>query len=239
MTDEHTPRVAIYARASTSKQETENQLRELRAFCERRGWQIVSEYRDEAVRGRADHKPQLEAMLDAAHRREFDVLTFWSLDRLTRRGPDDAAAILGRIQSAGCDFVSYSEGALTSLGPWGRIVIDVLAIVANFESTRMGERIKAGIAERRAEAAKTGERFLWGQARRSRLRADPGLPEKVLELRGRAPPWRNSWTVIAAALELPVGTCRRYYRYASGERRPCLLDKADGEGGHREGPKAD
>lgn len=228
-------RAAIYARVSTSKQEAENQLRELRGFCERRGWSLVREFTDEAVRGRADHKPQLEAMLDAAHRREFDVVVFWSLDRLTRKGPDDAAAILGRIQASGCDFISYREGALTSLGPWGRVVIDILAIVANFESTRMGERIKAGIAERRAEAEKAGETFLWGQARKSKLREDPELPSKVKALRDGG----RSWSQIAATLRLPLGTCRRYYGYATGAKRPCLLDRAVGDGGHREGPKAD
>lgn len=220
MTHPDAVRAAIYARVSTTKQESMNQIGELRTFCQRRGWTLVREFVDEAVRGRAEHKPELEKMLEAAHRREFDVLVFWSLDRLTRRGPDDAAAILSRIQAAGCDFTSYREGALTSLGPWGRVVIDILAIVANFESVRMGERIRSGIAERRAEAAAAGTAFLWGQARTSKLLNDPGLPAKVKALRDGG----QSWAQIAATLKLPVGTCRRYYRYATGGKRPCLLD---------------
>ena len=68
----------------------------------------------------------LEAMFGDAHRRAFDVLLFWSFDRLTRRGPDDAADVLARIEAMGCEFVSYREPSLNTMGPWKRILIDLL-----------------------------------------------------------------------------------------------------------------
>ena len=73
-------------------------------------------------------------LLGDAHRGEFQIVAFWSLDRLTRAGPDDAADILGRIAASGTDFVSLREEAINSMGPWKRILIDLLAIVANFEA---------------------------------------------------------------------------------------------------------
>jgi len=82
-------KAAIYARVSTDRQESMNQIAELRAFCERKDWEIVREYVDEDVRGK-DRKPQLEALLEAAHQKRFDVAVFWALDRLTRAGVKDS-----------------------------------------------------------------------------------------------------------------------------------------------------
>ena len=84
-------RAAIYARVSTDRQESMNQIAELRAFCDRKGWTIVREYVDEDIGGKQERKPRLESLLGDAHRGEFQIVAFWSLDRLTRRGPDDAA----------------------------------------------------------------------------------------------------------------------------------------------------
>src|SRR5260370_9823217 len=82
-------RVAIYARVSTDDrgQDTENQLAQLRAWCAAADHQIVAEFVDHASGGKgADKRPRFAAMLDAAHRRQFDLLLVWALDRLSREG---------------------------------------------------------------------------------------------------------------------------------------------------------
>ena len=151
-------KAAIYARVSTDRQESMNQIVEMRELCIRRGWEISSEheYIDESISGRVGRKPRLEELLCAAHRKEFDIVAFWSLDRLTRLGPDDAADILARIEATGCDFLSLREQALNSLGPWKRVVVDILAIVANFEAQRISDRTKAGLARARAQGKRLG-----------------------------------------------------------------------------------
>ena len=80
-------RVVLYARVSTKdgRQDTRNQLNQLREFCAKQDWEICGEYVDERS-GKNGDRPQVQRMLDAASRREFDVLLFWSLDRLTREG---------------------------------------------------------------------------------------------------------------------------------------------------------
>ena len=84
-------KVAIYARVSTDRQESLNQIADLREFARVRGYEVVSEYVDADVSGKVERKPQLEVLLTDAHQGRFEVVVFWSFDRLTRRGPDDAA----------------------------------------------------------------------------------------------------------------------------------------------------
>ena len=76
-------KAAIYARVSHSEQEPENQLRELRVYCDRREW-AATEYVDRGVSGGKDRRPALDELLAAAKRRKFDVLVVWRLDRLGR-----------------------------------------------------------------------------------------------------------------------------------------------------------
>jgi len=142
-------KVAIYARVSTDRQESLNQVGELRDYCARQGWEIVAEYVDEDVRGK-NRKPQLEALLEGAHQRRFDVAVFWALDRLTRAGVKDAIDILHRLGSSGVDFVSFREPYLTSLGPFRDMVVGILATIANVETVRMSERIRSGLARAKA-----------------------------------------------------------------------------------------
>src|SRR2546421_13058397 len=107
-------KAAIYARVSTDRQESMNQIAELREYAARRGWEVVREYVDEDVRGK-DRKPQLEALLEAAHQRRFDVAVFWGLDPLTRGGGKDAIDIPYRLGASRVDFLSFRESYPTSL----------------------------------------------------------------------------------------------------------------------------
>lgn len=149
-------KAAIYARVSTDRQETLNQVRELREYAARHSWEIVQEYVDEAVSGKSDTKPQLEAMLLATHQKKFSVLIFWSLDRLTRKGALDALEILERLGAMGVDFVSFREPYISSMGPFRDVVVALVATIARFETERMSERIRAGLARARAEGKRLG-----------------------------------------------------------------------------------
>jgi len=190
-------KAALYARVSTDRQEAENQLRELRAYCARQGWEIVKEYVDEDVRGRA-RKPQLEALLLDAHQRRFDVAVFWALDRLTRAGVRDAIDNLHRLTASGVDFVSFREPYLTSLGPWRDVIVAIIATVANVESVRFGERVRAGLARARAQGKRLG-----------RPRAEyPVSPAQIVRERVQG----ASWGSLARKYSLPRTSVRRLYQ---------------------------
>ncbi len=190
-------KAGIYARVSTDRQESLNQIAELRDYCARQGWDIVREYVDEDVRGK-DRKPQLEALLLDAHQRRFDVTIFWALDRLTRAGVKDAIDILYRLTASGVDFVSFREPYLTSLGPFRDMVVGILATVANVETVRMSERIRSGLARAKAQGKHVG-----------RPRASyPVSPVQIAQERAAG----ASWGSLASKYSLPRTSIRRLYQ---------------------------
>jgi DNA invertase Pin-like site-specific DNA recombinase len=143
--------VALYARVSTKDkgQDTENQLGQLRKFAETHGWRIVQEYVDRAT-GKRNDRDQFQKMFAAASRREFDVLLFWSLDRLSREGVVETLNHLQRLISYGVNYRSITEQYLDSTGIFKEAVIGILAAVAKQERVRLSERTIAGLERARA-----------------------------------------------------------------------------------------
>ena len=78
-------RVAIYARVSTTNgQSPEMQLSDLREYASRRGWEVFAEYVDNGVSGAKESRPELNRLMADAHRRHFDVVLCWKVDRFGR-----------------------------------------------------------------------------------------------------------------------------------------------------------
>jgi len=153
-------RVAIYARVSTEDrgQDPENQLAQLRAWCAAAGHEIVGEYVDHASGGKdASKRPRFAAMLADAHRRQFDVVLCWALDRLSREGMVPTIGHLQRLAAAGVAFHSYTEPMLSTDNEMVRdIVLAVMASLAKVERQRISERTKAGLARVRAKGTRLG-----------------------------------------------------------------------------------
>lgn len=150
-------RVALYARVSTKDkgQDTENQLRQLRDFAKQQGWELAAEYVDRASGKRSD-RPQFQAMLTAASQRQFDVLLFWSLDRLTREGALATLRYLEQLSGYGVRYRSFTEQYIDTLGPFGEAVIAILAAIAKQERQRISERVLAGLARAKAQGRAGG-----------------------------------------------------------------------------------
>src|SRR5665811_1076438 len=126
-------RVAIYLRVSTSKQDTENQLRELSAVADRSGWDIWKIYEDAGISGAKgrDERPGLEAMMKAVNARQFDMVAAWSVDRLGR-SLTDLLAILQDLQEKGVDLFLHQQGLDTSTTA-GKAMFQMLGVFAEFE----------------------------------------------------------------------------------------------------------
>jgi DNA invertase Pin-like site-specific DNA recombinase len=143
-------RVSVYSRVSTDRQETQNQLRQLREFASTQGWTIVHEYVDVAS-GKSSDRQQFKALFAAAAKREFDLVLFWGLDRFSREGVFETLKHLQTLTGYGVGFRSYTEQYLDSCGMFKDAVISILAVVARQERVRLSERTLSGLARARAQ----------------------------------------------------------------------------------------
>jgi DNA invertase Pin-like site-specific DNA recombinase len=152
-------KIAIYARVSTSKgQSVEMQLRELSEYCQRRSWTVAAEFVDEGVSGAKDSRPELDQLMEAAHRRRFDVVVVWKFDRFAR-SVSHLLRALETFNSLGITFVSLSESIDTST-PTGKMVFTVLGAVAELERSLIGERVRAGLRNAKAKGIRLGAKPL-------------------------------------------------------------------------------
>ncbi len=176
MTTDKQLKVALYARGSTSngRQDTQNQLQQLREFCSKQGWAIVREYVDNASGKRSD-RPRFQQMFDGASRREFDCLLFWSLDRFSREGVLETLQHLQRLTACGVGYRLYNESYIDSVGPFRDVVISLLAALARQERIRLSERVVAGLARARREGRVGGRPKVVVSSRKIQKLADQGL----------------------------------------------------------------
>ncbi len=146
-----TPRVALYARVSTTDQSTESQLLDLRRYVADRGWHLHREYTDTGVSGTKDSRPALNQLMDDAKKRKFSVVLVWRFDRFARSTRHLINA-LDEFRNLGVDFVSYQENIDTS-SPLGSAIFTIISAVAQLERDIIAERVKAGL-RRAVEAGK-------------------------------------------------------------------------------------
>ena len=170
-------RAALYARVSTANngQDPTMQTRELREYCQRRGWEIAGEYVDVGISGTKERRPELYRLLADAHRRRFDAVVVWKFDRFAR-SVSHLLRALETFKALGIEFVSLSEQVDTST-PTGKMVFTVLGAVAELERSLIVERVKAGLRNARAKGKRLGRpRLVVDRAAIARLRAQ-GLSE--------------------------------------------------------------
>ena len=165
-------RAGLYARVSTNDQQTiPLQIRALREYAVRRGWTIALQVKE--VGSGASQRQLREKLLEAARRREIDVVLVCRLDRWGR-SVTDLLATLQELEHLGVGFVSLTE-ALDLTTPVGRAMAGLLAVFAAFEREILGERVRAGLAHARQNGKKLGRPLTAG------LHAD-----KVRKLHGAA-----------------------------------------------------
>src|ERR1700704_4476582 len=167
-------RVAIYLRVSTSKQDTDNQRRELVAVAARSGWDVVRVYEDAGISGAKgrDKRPGLDAMLKAVNAKEFDMVAAWSVDRLGR-SLTDLLGILQGLHDKGVDLFLHQQGLDTSTTA-GRAMYQMLGVFAEFERGIIRERVNAGLARAREKGTVLGRR-----------RTVPAVEKRIRSLRAK------------------------------------------------------
>src|SRR6266478_8671998 len=186
-------KTALYARVSTldKGQDPQMQLRELREYCQRRGWTVAGEYVDIGVSGSKDSRPELNRLMTDAHRRNFEAVLVWRLDRFAR-SVSHLLRALETFKSQGIEFISYSEQMDTST-PTGKMVFTVLGAVAELERSLIIERVRAGVRNARAKGKRLG-----------RPTVNVDRPRIASMRSGGA-----SWRVISTELGISLGTLHR------------------------------
>ena len=146
-------RAGLYARVSTGDQQTiPLQVRALREYAARRRWAIALQVKE--VGSGASERQLRAKLLEAAHRREIDVVLVWRLDRWGR-SVADLLATLQELEHLGVGFVSLNE-ALDLTTPAGRAMAGLLAVFAAFEREILQERVRAGLAHARENGKRLG-----------------------------------------------------------------------------------
>jgi DNA invertase Pin-like site-specific DNA recombinase len=186
-------RTAIYARVSTANngQDPTMQTRELREYCERRGWEVAGQYVDVGISGSKEKRPELDRLMADAHKRRFDVVAVWRFDRFAR-SVSHLLRALETFNALGVAFISLSEQMDTTT-PTGKMVFTVLGAVAELERSLIVERVKAGLRNARAKGKRLG---------RPRSVVDAS---RVAALRSQGLGWKK----IAAEVGIGVGTLYR------------------------------
>ncbi|MDP2735966.1 MAG: recombinase family protein [bacterium] len=186
-TPSETIRAALYSRVSTTNhsQDPEMQLRELREYCQRRGWEVVREYVDLGISGTKEKRPELDRLMADAHRRRLDAVVVWRFDRFAR-SVSHLLRALETFRSLGIEFVSLSEQVDTST-PTGKMIFTVLGAVAELERSLIVERVRAGLRNARAKGKRLG---------RPRRAVDPA---KIAAMRSQGASWRAIGTQLGVA----------------------------------------
>ena len=202
-------RAAIYARVSTTDQNCEVQLAELREYVSRRGWELAGEYVDTGWSGTKVSRPELNRLMGDATQRKLDVILCWKLDRFGRSLLHCKSA-LQELQAHGVRFIATSQNIDTDeSNPAARFLLHILMAAAEFERELIRERSMAGLKRYRGQYAagkvgrevhsKSGKDLPVGRPSRIFDR------EQVYELRKQ----HHSYRKIARQLGIGEGTVRR------------------------------
>jgi DNA invertase Pin-like site-specific DNA recombinase len=167
------------------------QLAELREYASRRGWTIASEYVDHGVSGSKESRPELNQLMADAHRRKFDAVLVWKIDRFGRSLKHLVNA-LADLCAYGVAFVSFRDNLDLST-PSGRLMFQIIGAMAEFERSLIQERVRAGLRNARAKGKKFG---------RPRAQVD-ALRVAALRREGL------SWSQVCRTLNVSKGSAQR------------------------------
>jgi DNA invertase Pin-like site-specific DNA recombinase len=166
------PMIALYARTSTRQQDPDIQLHALRAYARNRN-ALSIEFVDQTS-GRKDSRPALNDLLRSARRREISALVITKLDRLAR-SIRHLSTMVRELEALGVDLVVLDQ-AIDTATPAGRLLLNVLGSIAEFEADLIRERVVAGIENARRKGVTIG--------RPAKLDAEAVLRARQLRARG-------------------------------------------------------
>jgi DNA invertase Pin-like site-specific DNA recombinase len=195
---------AIYVRVSTNGQRTDSQEKELRSYCRGRGWKRIAVYQDK-MSGGSTSRPALERLMNDMRAGKVERILCFKLDRLGR-SLTHLALILDEMNRLQIPLICIGQGIDTSSdSPAGRLQLNVLMAVAEFERGIIKERVNAGLKAAKARGVRLG-----------RPATLPGRRAEVITLKERGMGLR----AISRELKMPVGSVHSILHPKPHRRQP-------------------
>jgi DNA invertase Pin-like site-specific DNA recombinase len=203
-------RCALYCRVSTTDQHCDLQLRELREYISRRDWKNGGEYIDTGFSGAKASRPALDRLMADAAQRKFDCIAVYKIDRFGR-SVLHLNQQLAALTSYGVRFIATSQSLDTDeKNPTSRLLLQILASVAEFEREMIRERTLSGIRAAQAAGKIVGRpKRVFRRDEVVRLRDEEGL----------------SWRAIGRKLDIPAMTALDSYRQSAPCTETVLAEK--------------
>ena len=173
--------VVLYVRVSTTKQEAENQLLQLRNYCNQMNYKIIHEFVD-VISGKEKSRPEYDKMFRGAHKRLFDMVIFWDISRFSRAGTLHTLQKLNELEKCGVKWHSYQDAYLSSVGEFKDVVISIMSTLAKIERQKISERTKAGLERAKLQGKSLGRPAGEKDKKPRKGRADKGIKRGGLKL---------------------------------------------------------
>lgn len=146
-------KAALYVRVSTLDQKTGMQTAELRDYAGRMGWSVL-EYVEKA--SSVKKRPALDRLMEDARMKRFDLVMVWKMDRFARSLKQLMDNITA-LDSFGVRFIALTQGIDTDKqNPGGRLLMQILGAIAEFERSIIVERVVSGVREAQRKGVHCG-----------------------------------------------------------------------------------
>ncbi len=191
-----TTKVALYCRVSTSTKEqtTENQLRELKSYCERMDYEVVKIYEDEVSGAKSrENRPAYSELCKDAFLKKFDVIIGWDVSRFSR-SMKEFVHFLSDMDEKGIGVIAVKNGLDTSSSS-GRMMMKLIGVLEEWNREMLIERTRAGLARTVANGTKLGRKKI----------TNDRMTAKILELRTA----KKSIRAIASEVGVSTATVQR------------------------------
>jgi DNA invertase Pin-like site-specific DNA recombinase len=194
-----TTKVALYCRVSTSTkdQTTENQVRELTAYCDRMDYQVTKIYEDQISGAKTREKrPAYNELCKDAFLKRFDVVIAWDVSRWGR-SLKEFVSFLADMDDKGIGVVAVKNGLDTSSST-GKMMMKMIGVMEEWNREMLVERTKSGLARTRANGTKLGRKKI----------TNPKMTAQIISLRNE----NKSIRAIATMVGVSTATIQRELR---------------------------
>ena len=196
-----TTKVALYCRVSTSTKDqiTENQLRELKSYCERMDYEIVKTYEDEVSRAKSrESRLAYSALCKDAFLKMFNLIIGWDFSRFGR-SMKEFVPFLSDMDEKGIGVITVKNGLDTSSSS-GRMMMKFIGVLEECNRELLTERTNAGLARTISTGTKLGRKSV----------LTPSIKRKVLDAK------RNGASIRKIADEVGInrGAVQRFLQVA-------------------------